>query len=80
MQAPANGLYRSDSGAPGSFAAVPDSAGFLASERVGRVSLGIASGPEQNHDYVYALVQDAELFNSGKLEGLDVPGGDQTGA
>lgn len=79
VQAPANGVYTSDSGAPGSFKQVGDDAGFLESARVGRVSLGIADGPEQNQDYVYALVQDSELFNTGKVEGLDVPGGDPTG-
>lgn len=76
VQAPANGLYRSDTGAKGSFRMVPDSAGFESSDHVGRVSLGVASGPDQNHDYVYALAQDSELFNTGKLEGLDTPGAD----
>lgn len=79
VEAPANGIYVSDSGSPGSFSQIPDSAGFLSSKRVGRVSLGSASGPKQNHDYLYALVQDSVLFNSGKVEGIDVPGGDPTG-
>lgn len=73
VQAPANGMYVSDSGAPGSFTKVPDSSGFTPTDRVGRVSLGSAYGPAQNHNYLYAVVQDAKLFNSGRIEGLDVP-------
>jgi len=73
IQAPANGVYTSPDGAVGSFTKVPDSAGFAPTARVGRVSLGSAYGPQQNHDYLYALVQDAELFNKGTVEGLDVP-------
>ena len=73
VQAPANGVYTSENGAPGSFAKTPDGAGFPATKQVGRVSLGSAYGPKQNHDYLYAVVQDAELFNSGKILGLDVP-------
>ncbi|MCW3015252.1 MAG: hypothetical protein JWO02_2344 [Solirubrobacterales bacterium] len=73
VQAPSNGMYLSGTGAPGSFSKVPDSAGFTPSARVGRVSLGSAYGPHQNHNYLYAVVQDSELFNSGRIEGLDVP-------
>ncbi len=78
--APANGLYRSETGAPGSFAKLDVSAldtnlpvGFTTQSRIGRVELAQATGPEQNHDYVYALVQDAELFNGGGpfADGLD---------
>jgi hypothetical protein len=71
VQAPANGLYSSDSGARGSFRRLA-APGFAPQNRIGRVSLGIASGPDQNHSYVYALVQDAVLFQTGKLEGLDI--------
>jgi hypothetical protein len=63
-ESPANGLYRSDTGAPGSFQQVPDSAGFTPSARAGRAELAVAHGPEQNSGYVYAIVQDAELFNN----------------
>lgn len=72
IQAPSNGIYTSQTGAPGSFAKTPDSR-FLPTPRVGRVSLGSASGPGQDHAILYALVQDAVLFDSGKILGLDVP-------
>lgn len=71
VQAPANGIYTSQTGAPGSFAR-RSGGGFPSSSRTGRVSLGIANGPGQNGDYVYALVQDAVLFNTGTIEGLDI--------
>jgi photosystem II stability/assembly factor-like uncharacterized protein len=77
---PSNGLYRSDSGKPGSFQRLNvDSNGFAQQAHVGRVELGAATGPQQNHGYVYALVQDAVLFNTHKLEGLDLPDGDPLG-
>ena len=61
-EAPANGLYKSDTGAPGSFKMIPDSAGFTPSARAGRIEVSVAHGPEQNSGYVYAIAQDAELF------------------
>ncbi|MGN6781321.1 MAG: hypothetical protein ACTHJH_07460 [Marmoricola sp.] len=72
VQAPNNGVYTSPDGVK-PFTKVPDSAGFAPTANVGRVSLGYAYGPKQNHDYLYALVQDAQLFNKGTVEGLDVP-------
>lgn len=70
--APANGLFRSDTGAVGSFTKLEVSAvdtnspvGFTPQNRIGRIELGETVGPDQNHNYVYALVQDAVLFNSG---------------
>lgn len=79
-ESPSNGLYLSKRGKPGSFKRLDvDSNGFAPQSHVGRVELGAATGPDQNHGYVYALVQDAALFNSGKLEGLDVPSGDPIG-
>ncbi|MFA5941212.1 MAG: hypothetical protein WC809_17795 [Sinimarinibacterium sp.] len=70
--APANGLYRSETGEAGSFAKLDVSAvdtnsplGFAVQNRIGRIELGQATGDEQDHDYVYAIVQDAELFNGG---------------
>jgi hypothetical protein len=72
-QSPENGLYTSDTGAPGTFQNVDeDRAGFAPQAAVGRTELGAATGPDQNHGYVYAVVQDAQLFNSGKVEGLDI--------
>ena len=56
-----------------------DANGFAPQNRVGRVEMGAATGPKQDHGYVYAVVQDAVLFNSGTVEGLDVPGVDVGG-
>lgn len=68
---PQNGIYTSPSGLPGTFTFVdpgsnpaalpPTTNGFAARGSTGRVTLGIALGPAQNHDVVYALVQDACL-------------------
>lgn len=73
VQAPANGIYVSSTGEANSFTKTPDSAGFTPTDRVGRVSLGSAYGPKQDHGYLYAVVQDSKLFNSGRILGLDVP-------
>ncbi|MDX6659288.1 MAG: hypothetical protein QOJ55_110, partial [Solirubrobacteraceae bacterium] len=82
QQSPGNGVYRSDSGAPGSFTNLdmagnsdPAASDPLTQARIGRVSLGIADGPSQDHRYVYALVMDATKFNGGVTgETLDAPG------
>lgn len=71
VQAPANGIYTSEDGRSGTFRRRAGT-GFPGPSRTGRVSLGIASGPGQDQDHVYALVQDAVLFNTGTLEGLDI--------
>jgi hypothetical protein len=80
QQSPGNGIYVSDTGAPGSFQNM-DMPGNstpttdpLTQARVGRIALGIANGPAQDHRIVYALVQDAVKFNGGAL-GLDVDNG-----
>ncbi len=79
-ESPSNGLYTSTTGKPNSFKAIDvDANGFAPQSHVGRVAFGVATGPQQNHAYVYALVQDAQLFNTGKVEGLDVPSGDPLG-
>ena len=78
QQAPGNGIYVSNSGAPGTFtnmdiAAPANSAGAtdpLTQARIGRIALGVASGPAQDHRIVYAVIQDAAKFNGGAL-GLD---------
>ncbi len=76
--APGNGLYRSETGQPGSFTRLSagslglSPAGFAPQERIGRVELGVAIGPEQDHNIVYAIVQDALLFNDG-IPVLDLP-------
>jgi hypothetical protein len=80
QQSPANGIYVSNTGAPGTFTNM-DIVGNstpttdpLTQARLGRIALGVASGPQQNHQIVYALIQDAVKFNGGAL-GLDVEGG-----
>jgi photosystem II stability/assembly factor-like uncharacterized protein len=79
-QSYANGLYRSKNGRPGSFKRLDvDSNGFAPQSHIGRVEMGVATGPQQDHGYVYALVQDALLFQKGTLEGLDVPSADPLG-
>ncbi|MCW2707162.1 MAG: hypothetical protein JWM22_1004 [Frankiales bacterium] len=63
-QAPRDGIYYSASGAPGTFSFMdPAATGFPSVARAGRTALGLAYGPTQNHDYVYALVQDPSRFN-----------------
>ena len=79
LHSPGNGLYRSPSGEPGTFENlnVSDN-GFTAQQNIGRVELGNAVGDEQDHNYLYAIVQDAELFNGG-VPSIDIPeepGGD----
>ena len=76
---PANGLYRSNTGAPGSFTMLDtiygdgtSPVGFARQERIGRTEMGAAIGDRQNHNFVYALVQDAVLFNGG-VQGIDAP-------
>lgn len=81
-KAPGNGLYRSETGEPGTFERVDSPAfdaaggllpfGFAPQERIGRIELGAAIGPEQDHNIVYAIVQDAVLLNGG-LPVLDIP-------
>jgi hypothetical protein len=69
-----NGLYVSDNGRRGTFKGINEGpSGFTPQGRIGRVEMGVASGPQQNHDFVYAIVQDASLFNRGTIGGLDVP-------
>lgn len=74
VQSPNNGLYESDTGKAGSFKKL-SAPGFVPQDRIGRVELGEATGPDQDHNIVYALVQDAVLIRKG-LPGLDAPGFD----
>ena len=75
VESPANGLYYSADGTPGSFAFEnsSDNIGFAKQVDIGRVALGPAIGADQDHRYIYAAVQDATLFRKGTVEGLDVP-------
>ena len=61
-QSPRNGLYSSATGTPGTFAYTAPSA-FGGVEHTGRTALGIASGAAQDHNYLYALVEDPTRFN-----------------
>lgn len=78
-QAPGNGFYRSANGKPGTFGKVGIQTptgivpvGFAPQERIGRIEIGAATGPQQDHNYVYAIVQDAALLN-GSFPFLDLP-------
>ena len=80
IESPCNGLFRSSTGEPGSFVNLGGScgdspSGFTPFERIGRVELGVADGAQQNHDFVYAIVQDAELFRGG-VQVIDAPEGE----
>ena len=71
-QGPGNGLYRSDTGVAGSFSRIDDEPlnaalpiGFAPAARSGRIEFGLTTGETQDHNYLYALVQDAVSFNEG---------------
>ena len=70
VQSPNNGIYASPTGEPGSFAKAT-AAGFAPQERIGRIELGAAVGDGQNHDYLYAIVQDA-VYLRGGAPGIDI--------
>lgn len=78
QHSPNNGLYRSASGKPGTFDRLDVSGdgatplGFAPEQNIGRTELGAAIGEQQDHNYVYAIVEDAELFNGG-VPSIDVP-------
>ena len=74
-----NGLYRSDTGEPGTFTKldvyavdVNSPVGLLPQNRIGRIEMGNALGPDQDHNYLYALVQDSVRFNEG-YQPLELP-------
>ncbi len=71
VQSPNNGIYRSWSGEPGTFVKLA-ATGFTPQNRIGRVELGTTVGALQDHDYLYAIVQDAVVLNGG-IDVIDVP-------
>src|SRR2546423_3135111 len=71
-ESPNNGVYRSDTGTPGSFTKI-DGTGYPASDIAGRAELGVATGPGQNADYVYAMVQDTQAFSKQVGGENDIP-------
>ena len=64
IQSPTNGIYKSPNGDPDSFEKTSQS-GFTSQERIGRIELGPAVGADQNHEYLYAMVQDSVALNGG---------------
>ena len=77
IQSPNNGVYRSKSGGANTFTKLATS-GFAPQARIGRIKLGNAVGVAQNHDVLYALVQDATLLNNGGVAGIDAPAGQKS--
>ncbi len=81
IQAPSNGLYKSATGQPGKEnwtrldgkPTVAGLDGFTAPERIGRIEMGAATGPLQDHNYVYAMVSDSEFLNNGAGAQLEPP-------
>lgn len=80
LHSPGNGLYKSATGLPGTFTEVTGAyavsaaspSGFIPKNRVGRVAFAPVTGPAQDHNYLYAIVEDAVLFNGG-VETIDAP-------
>jgi hypothetical protein len=75
IESPGNGIYTSTNGQPGTFTKV-DQLNFTGdTSPVGRIELGGTVGPQQDHNYLYAIVQDATLFQGGsEVAGIDAPG------
>jgi hypothetical protein len=75
VQSPNNGIYISADGAPGSFEKAP-APGFAPQPNIGRVEMGVAYGPDQDHNFLYAIVGDAKLqMNPPYSEFPDLPPG-----
>ena len=80
VMAPQNGIYTSSTGLPGTFtfqnpggATAPTTNGFAPTPVVGRTSLSVASGATQDHNIVYALVQDATKLQGCYDPAIDIP-------
>ncbi len=76
VQSPNNGIYVSNTGAPGTFTKTAPNVGgsdhgLSTQDETGRIALGIADGPNQDHKVIYALVEDAVKFNGG-VSSIDV--------
>jgi hypothetical protein len=75
VESPGNGLYSSPTGAAGSYQRISQSNFTGDTAPIGRIELGAATGTAQNHDYLYAIVQDATPFQGGSdIAGIDAPG------
>ena len=75
-----NGLYRStEGGRPGTWQRMDTNLGEaplapgLSNDPIGRTSLAYASGEGQDHDILWAVVQDAGVFRNETFLGPDVP-------
>ena len=74
VESPNNGIYVSPNGSPGSFHRVDTSGSLGDQSQIGRTELGIATGADQDHAVVYAVVADAQAFQGGGDQyGIDVP-------
>jgi photosystem II stability/assembly factor-like uncharacterized protein len=60
-ESPNNGVYRSDTGEPGSFKMISGT-GFPDPTIAGRTEFGVTHGDGQNSNYLYAVVQNTHLF------------------
>ncbi|MGH8969275.1 MAG: choice-of-anchor J domain-containing protein [Actinomycetes bacterium] len=74
VQSAENGVYRSTSGSTNTFTKLA-AGGFAPQDNIGRVELGGTVGAKQDHDLLYAVVQDAKLLNNGGVAGIDAPEG-----
>lgn len=73
VESPNNGLYYSETGDADTFSKLA-AGGFTPQHRIGRVELGTTIGPDQNHEILYAIVQDAVLLAGGSfVDNLDDP-------
>lgn len=77
VQSPNNGIYTSPSGKAGTYTK-SGATGFTPQDRIGRVEFGLATGADQDHRYVYALVQNAKAVQKGGIP--QVPADDPAGA
>ena len=76
-QSPGNGLYRSaKAGAPGTWTALNSPTfgnGSTSDDPIGRVSLAYADGPNEDHNILWAIIQDAGTFRGETFVGLPLP-------
>ncbi len=72
VQSPGNGIYRSVDGGQ-TFTRSPEAGIFTAQERIGRIEMGAAVGPDQDHNWLFAMVQDAVALNGAGCAVLDAP-------
>jgi hypothetical protein len=82
VEAPGNGVYTSTDGTTFAKVAADASTGFGLGQpgetgsfqsKIGRIEMGVASGADQDHDYLYAVVQDPSGFKNGQVGSIDVP-------